>query len=287
MGGKSDSPSQQVVKQDPWAGQQGYLKDVFGEAQNLYEQPGPFYYPYSGVAGLNPDILGGQDLLRNYALTGAQQQADQAAGAGAFGLTGAVLSPYSNPYLAETARAAIRPATETLLQDVLPNVGSAAQQAGAYGGARQGILESNVLNDYMRNVMDTSAGLYSQGYGQGLDYMGRSLALAPQTQAMGAMPAQYMDVVGQQLRAYEQQLIQDDIDRWSYYQQLPYTKLAEYSNAIQGSYGGTTTQPGPIANPLLGAAGGAMAGAGLASMIPALGPYAVPAAAIGALLGIL
>jgi hypothetical protein len=274
----------QTVNQDPWVGQQPYLKDLFKESQKLYNAPGPDYYPWSGVASLNPDILAGENALRTYANQAAPQMASDAQGALTFGNTGAVLDPSSNPYLAATARAAIRPTTEALLQNVLPQVGSAAQQAGAYGGARQGLVEGNVLNDYMRNTMDTTAGMYSQGYGQGLDYMGKTLALTPQTIQAGALPATYQDQVGQQLRDYEQQLIADEVSRWNYNQQLPYEKLVQYQNTIAGNYGQETTQPGPTKNQPLSVLGGAAAGAAAGSMV-APGYGTAIGAGLGALIG--
>ena len=76
--------------------------------------------------------------------------------------------------------------------------------------------------------------------------------------------------------------ITDAMNRYNYNQQQPWQNLQNYSGIING-YGGlggtsTTTQSAPKSNPLMGAAGGAMAGMSIG------GPWG---AAIGGGLGLL
>ena len=52
MGSKGGGSTTTVQKADPWSGQQPYLKEIFQEAQGLYQSGGmaPAYYPGQTVA---------------------------------------------------------------------------------------------------------------------------------------------------------------------------------------------------------------------------------------------
>jgi len=52
-----------VQKSDPWAGQQGYLKDVFGQAQNLSQNPMSMYggQPYAPQSGATQQAMNMQE----------------------------------------------------------------------------------------------------------------------------------------------------------------------------------------------------------------------------------
>jgi hypothetical protein len=80
-----------------------------------------------------------------------------------------------------------------------------------------------------------------------------------------------------------QNMVNSNANQWNYNQSLPWNMLGQYSNAIQGQYGGTTSQStpyytNPIANAVSGIAGGAALGGTIA------GPYG---AAAGAGLGLI
>ena len=60
----------QTTRTEPWAGQQPYLRDVFGQAQNLYQQGGPQYFPGQTVAPFSPQSQMGMDMLTQRAIGG-------------------------------------------------------------------------------------------------------------------------------------------------------------------------------------------------------------------------
>lgn len=60
----------QTTRTEPWAGQQPYLRDLFGQAQNLYRQGGPQYFPGQTVASFSPQSQMGMDMLTQRALGG-------------------------------------------------------------------------------------------------------------------------------------------------------------------------------------------------------------------------
>ena len=67
MGGGSQS---QTTRSEPWRGQQPYLTDIFGEAQNIFRSGGPQFFPGQTVAGFSPHTQMGMDMLTQRALGG-------------------------------------------------------------------------------------------------------------------------------------------------------------------------------------------------------------------------
>lgn len=112
-----------------------------------------------------------------------------AQGAQDFLLSGDVLSPDSNPYLKQTADAAVGSLADTLNNEVLPNIRRGATSAGQYGSTRQGIAEGLAIQDFLGEAGNVSADIYSGGYGQGLDAYSGALrdALNTSTAAGGAL----------------------------------------------------------------------------------------------------
>ena len=86
---------QTVQKADPWIGQQPYLRDIFANAENLFNQGyGQEYYPGQTVAGFAPQQQQAFDLTSQRALGGSPQQAAM----GQY-ITGTLQQPTVNPYL--------------------------------------------------------------------------------------------------------------------------------------------------------------------------------------------
>jgi hypothetical protein len=97
----------------------------------------------------------------------------------------------------------------------------------ALGG---GQLQTSQLNNL--------GGLYNQGTTQQI----AGLQTLPQTlQAMFA-PAQQEFGAGQQLQNFAQGTLGADVNKFNYYQNLPYQQLQSYLNSIGGNYGQAQTQ---------------------------------------------
>jgi hypothetical protein len=198
--------------------QQPFLQDLFQRAQEFSQQPGisPLeqqaqQQALSFAGGLNPFLQGAQ-------------------GAGQFLTSTDILSPESNPFLAQTAQAATRPIFQQLTEDVLPAIRGGAVGAGGYGGSRQGIAEGIASRGALQAAGDVSGDIFSRGYGQGLGALQQGLSLAPQTAALGLLPSQIMAGVGEQQRL------------------APFEQLSRFQSLLgapimQGG-GGTTAQPG-------------------------------------------
>ena len=103
-GGSSPAPAPAqttttVEKQDPWEGQQPFLKKGFSEAERIYDDLKPEYFPNSTLADISPETNVALDLRTQRALAGspvmnaAQQQLTDTLG-------GSYLS--GNPYIDAT-----------------------------------------------------------------------------------------------------------------------------------------------------------------------------------------
>ena len=121
----------------------------------------------------------------------------------------------------------------------------------------------------------TGAGGLGQGfYDLGMTAAGRGAALSPQMMQALAYPGQMTEQIGQQLTADEQALINADIERWNYEQNLPYMQISNYLQMLSGAPWGsaTTTNTGGRQSSTFGnVLGGAMTGYGLAGPWGALG----------------
>jgi len=165
-----------------------------------------------GVAGgLSPFIQGAQ-------------------GAGQFLTSTDILSPETNPFLAQTAQAATRPIFQNLTEQILPAIRGGAVGAGGFGGSRQGIAEGIASRGALQAAGDVSGDIFSQAYGQGLGALQQGLSLAPQTAALGLLPSQITAGVGAEQRL------------------APFEQLSRFQSLLGGPIvlggGGTTAQPG-------------------------------------------
>jgi hypothetical protein len=285
MGNKSSTPSQTKTTTVPWSQQQPYLLEGFKGAEDLYKGSGPSYYPGSTVSPFNPNQIAGQNQALNFAQNIAPGLVSGTNSAYQFALSAPDVA--NNPYVAAAATAAARPIYQNLTESVLPNIRSGASLSGQYGGSRQGIAEGLAAQSANQAAADQSANIYNQAYAQGLDAQGRAIALGPQTLALGAYPGQIISGVGDVQQGQAQNELNSDIARYNYGQTLPYQKLAEFMNTIQGSYGGTSTSTGPSTQSpgaLQSGLGGAALGASLGSAIPGIGTGI--GAGVGGLLGL-
>lgn len=75
-----------------------------------------------------------------------------------------------NPFLTQMGDAMVGQMTSNLTRNVLPQLSSRAIAAGGMGGSRQGVIESNAMNDLNTQVGSALANLYGSGYNTALNY---------------------------------------------------------------------------------------------------------------------
>ena len=139
------------------------------------------------------------------------------------------------------------------------------QALGQLGGSRQGILEANVMRDYLNSSSDVAAKMYGNVYGDALKSQAVAMQNVPTIMSGLQAPAQTLQGIGglQQQRA--QMPIDESMNRFNFNQNANLANLQNYANLIGSPIAGTqtVTQPGAQSNPLmglLGAAGGFMVG---------------------------
>lgn len=275
------------------------------------------------------DTLGDQYFGLNPALSGLMGMAGGAVDPSMAQLTsigsGAMLN--ANPYVDAMFNKAAGRVGEQFSNNVMPGIASMFSQAGRYGSnamqettsqAQQnyGDTISNLANQIYGGNYANERGLQQQALGQmGSQFLGQRAqqlgALgeigtgfgrerALQLSALGMAPqlagADYGDInqlgqLGSQRDAYGQSLLNADIARWDYGQNLTAQKLQQLNALLQGgsAYSGlssTSTAPQAESNPLMGAVGGAMAGYQLGGMASgalggaSLGPWGALAGAV-------
>lgn len=69
-----------------------------------------------------------------------------------------------NPYMAQMANVISNQIGQNLSRNILPTVRSNAQSVGGFGGSRQGVVESNVLNDATRELSNAISSMYYGDY---------------------------------------------------------------------------------------------------------------------------
>lgn len=148
LGGGKTQTVNTTQNSEPWAGVQPYLRDLFGQAQSLYNRPG------QAQALITQRAMDPNSLTR------------QAQGALGDTISGNYLDPSSNPYLRSS------------VEDALGLAGSAF--AKQYGGpAGQNLGNSGYQEALARGLGATATNAYANAYGQERQNQLSATALAP------------------------------------------------------------------------------------------------------------
>ena len=295
--GGGGGTTQTIQKADPWVGLQGPLSTLYGQAEAAYNAPGPSYYPGATVAEQSPTTQQAQDLAYQRATSGnplvgqAQQQLYDTLGDKYYGMnpatsplayigSGAMLN--SNPYLDSMFGQAAGRAGEQFSKYTMPGIASMFAQGGRYGSGAMGEATNQAQQNFGNTISNLATNIYGGNYAnerglqqQALGQLGtdfgreRALQLGSLGLASGLAGADYQDIsqlsqLGSSQDAYRQSLLNADISRWDYGQNLTAQKLQQLSALLQGggAYSGassTTTAP-DTSNPAMGAIGGGLAG---------------------------
>lgn len=219
----------QVQTSDPWSGQQPYLTQGFeGAQQGVLNNPGQGVVPFSPESEYAMQGISNRALQGNPLIgMGQQQMADTLGGNYMQGGQGF-------DAFADSAWNSVRPGMDSMFAG-----------AGRYG--------SNAHSEAL-----------GKGFGRAMAPMydsERNRQMQAGLAAPGMAGADYQDY-GQLANvgaAREGKALQ--------YSDEPYNRLSRYMGLIGGGYGGTQTTTGQGSNPLMGALGGAGAGAATGTMI--------------------
>lgn len=235
-GGSSKGSSTSTQGIDPAV--KPYITYGLSEAQKLYQSNTPEYYPNQTYISPSAQTQTAFQAAQNRALAGnpllpaAQQQQQDV-------ISGKYLA--NNPYFNQAMAGAGQAATQTYW-DAVNAAQSGASQAGRYGSNAQ----ANMFNRAGTTLANTLANKAGE-----LSYQNYAAERARQEAASAAAPtlanADYTDInqllqVGQGMEDYSQRALDADINKFNYYQNLPYAKLSNYLSAAYGAPSGTVTQ---------------------------------------------
>ena len=280
MSGGSGGGSQTTI-QELNAIEREPIRQLYGEAVNLYEQGPSEYYPNITVAPpTDTQINAEADALRYASGLGTDIMT-----VGGDALKRGLRSPYevfNDPGLQRSFDTAVRPIDE-MLQKNLFNINSASLKTGNKGGARQGVLESLAFNQARDSATDAFNKLYGGAYGDALKTQGINLANLGTIQAGLGYGDSLRSQIGGIQQQREQDRINENIARYQFAQDAPYNNLVNLSNLVNtGRLPTSATTTGSNMQQGGGSLANAATGAAMGNMIlPGYG------AAIGAGIGLL
>ena len=249
--------------------QKPFLEDLFGAAGEFYfdttkDDAGvetktlrvPEQYTGETIAGFDPtqekafgfleDIGAGGLAATGQAgsgqyMTQATNLADLAAGK----FDAATAKEYINPYLQNVTRQAEDEVLRRYQSEIEPRLGAEAAAAGAFGGSRAAIMESEGQRNLLRQMGDIRERGLAAGFDQGrrafeaqkareqglAGFYGQLAETAPR---IGAMEAGLISSVGEQRRGLEQARLDRAEKEFIEARDAPIRQLAGYQSILQG-----------------------------------------------------
>ena len=241
-----------------WAGD--YVTDMLGKGQALSNQP---YQAYTGP------LSAGQSTAQQAAFQGVGNLSVPTGQMGAAGFqpqkfTAQAAQDYMNPYL----QAALNPQIEEARRQAqITRLGDANRltQAGAYGGSRQAIMESELNRNLGQNLANITGQGYQTAYDKAMQQFNTEQSAAQQAQNLtnqyGLQALQNQANLGAQERAIQAEGIAADIAQFEEERDFPYKQTQYQQSLLQGlplaaqSY--SYAQPSQLSE-LLGGSGGLM-----------------------------
>ena len=234
-----------------------YVTEMLGRGQALASQP---YQTFTG------ELTAGPSALQQQAWTGISglqiptgQQMTYTPGS--YTDTG-VAQRYMSPYIQTALDPQIAEARRQAEIENLKNK-TAATRAGAYGGSRQALMESEAQRNLLQNLAKITGTGYQTAYEQGAQQFnteqGRQQAAAKQAQDFGLAGLAAQGTAGATQRDIEQQGLAADYAQFQEARDFPYKQTQYMQSLLQGlplaaqSY--TYAQPSTLSN-ILSSAGG-------------------------------
>lgn len=241
-----------------WAGD--YVTDMLGKGQALANQP---YQAYTGP------LSAGQSTAQQAAFQGVGNLSVPTGQMGAAGFqpqkfTAQAAQDYMNPYM----QAALDPQIEEARRQAqITRLGDANRltQAGAYGGSRQAIMESELNRSLGQNLANITGQGYQSAYDKAMQQFNTEQQAQSQAQNLtnqyGLQALQNQASLGAQERAIQSEGIAADIAQFEEERDFPYKQTQYQQSLLQGlplaaqSY--SYAKPSQLSE-LLGGSGGLM-----------------------------
>lgn len=253
---KSDKNTESKTTTEPWSGVKPYLLGGYKDAQALYKQGAPGYYPGQSTAPMSSYSKNALDATAQRAAYGSDLTRS-AQGELQRTINGDYLN--SNPYLQGAIDTAVRPVTEAFTSSVMPGIDSNFSSAGRYGSGMQQGAYNDANTTLGRQIGDISTNMSYQNYGDERQRQMAATALAPDMAKQDYYDLGMLGQAGQGYDQYNTNLINADIEKWNYNQNADWNFLNDYVGLLNGATGGATTTKQPNqSNGLTGILGGAL-----------------------------
>ena len=253
-----------------------FIKDILGKSQALYKQRmEEGFVPFEGktLADVTADQLAAQEGLRSLVGTQAAglQEARELARRQTQEATAETLQPFMNPYQQAVTDIAKREAQERFEQETLPGLRKQAIDAGAFGGSRAAMRESQAQDAQARLLADIQAkgdlaafqdarqAFEAQKTRERKAAEGLSALTGAEFQARRAELGG-LEAVGREEQQRQQQLLDESYKRFLDERRFPEQQLGQYQGFVAGAspflkttetrMGPQTFQPSPIASAL-------------------------------------
>lgn len=213
-----------------WAGP--YVTEMLGRGQALANLP---YQAYTGP------LTAASSALQNQAFSGLANLAMPTASAttytpGSFTTSGTAQS-YMSPYLTAALEPQIAEARRQAEINRVQNAGRMTR-AGAYGGGRQAIMESELDRNLLRNLADITGRGYQDAFTAAQNQFNteeaRRMAATGQAQQYGLQALQQQLGAGATQRGIESEGIAADIGQFEQERDYPYKQVQYMQSLLQG-----------------------------------------------------
>ncbi len=253
-----------------------FYQDILDEAKEFLDDPAnsPDYYPESTVAGIDPNQYASLEAQKEWATGQGQEQVDNyinyinSGAAGEYDLTPEEyqINEYLNPYQQEV----IDTASKQAVSATNAGFGGTGTLGGARSAAASGQAAFNAAQPHLQRAYDTQWNHENQvnNANVGLrntydvDNLNRRTGFNNQVGTsynVGLQPAHTLGAVGDFYRGYNQDVINEDIKRHNYYEQLPgqliQQKVALGAAEQAGASGNTTGNGSDLFSDLFGGEG--------------------------------
>lgn len=253
----SSNSSKSSSTSGPPAYLQPYLQGAAAQAQNLYNQPGPNYFPNSTVANQSPTTQA--------AISGTVNRATN----------GSPLNQASSGYLQDTLNGKYLNAGNpndgalwnSVQANVLPAVDAQFSLLGRYGSGQQ-------ANAAATGLTNAYAPYAFSNYQSERANQQQAAQLAPTQANQDYVDLGQLAQAGQTQDTYAQQQLNDQINRWDYNQNLPENKLNTFLGQLTGNnYGQISTTKQAVPQPSTGSDITSLAGGLLGSYLGGGGTF--------------
>ena len=224
------SPASTTESLSGWAAP--YVTGMLGKGEALANQP---YQAYGGP------LTAGQSGLQTQAFQGLAGLTLPTQQMGGFNPTSFTSGTTSQDYMSPFMNAALEPQmAEAQRQAEIQRVQNAGRlgKAGAYGGSRQAIMESEGQRNLLRNLADIyGTGMqtaYTQGMGQFNTEQDRAQQAQQLTNQYGLTALGAQQIAGGQQRDIESQGIAADYAQFQEERDFPYKQVQYQQSLLQG-----------------------------------------------------